>query len=63
MSLTAINGNLNIAQAELVSKSVAQTPQPTTTSPNAGPDTVTISAAGQQAAMSAGDVDRDGDSH
>ena len=63
MSLTAINGNQNIAQAEVASKPAAPAPQPTTTSPNAGPDSVTISAAGQQAAMSAGDVDRDGDSH
>jgi hypothetical protein len=63
MSLTAINASLAAAQVEVATKSAVPAPQPATTSPNAGSDTVTISAAGHQAAMSAGDVDRDGDSH
>jgi hypothetical protein len=41
----------------------SQPAPPATANPNAGPDTVSISAAGRQALASAGDVDRDGDSH
>ena len=65
--MTAISGNTHVAQAPAASPP----PPPVSSNSNAAAivnrataeDSVTISAAGQQAAKAPQDVDHDGDSH
>jgi hypothetical protein len=67
--MTALTGNAPSVQALVAS--MPPTPQPSTAAANSAsavnrataPDTVTISAAGQQASQASQDVDSDGDSH
>ena len=67
--MTALIGNASSIQALIAS--MPPTPPPSTASDPAAaavnrataPDTVTISAAGQQAYQASQDVDSDGDSH
>jgi hypothetical protein len=67
--MTALSGNATSVQALVAS--MPPTPPPSTAAANSAsavnrataPDTVTISAAGQQASQASQDVDRDGDSH
>ncbi len=63
MSLSAISGNIATAQVAAEAYTKSQPAPQQVSSPNAAPDTVTISAAAQHAMASAGDVDHDGDSH
>ncbi len=67
--MTALSGSASQVQA-LVATMPPPTPPSTATDPAAtavnratAPDTVTISAAGQQASQASQDVDRDGDNH
>jgi hypothetical protein len=65
--MTALTGNATPVQALVAS--MPPTPSTTTDSAAAAvnrataPDTVTISAAGQQASQASQNADRDGDSH
>jgi hypothetical protein len=64
--MTALSGNATSVQALVAS--MPPTPPPSTAAASTvnratAPDTVTISAAGQQASQASQDVDRDGDSH
>jgi hypothetical protein len=67
--MTALTGNAPAVQALVASmpptppSSAASDPAAAAVNRATAPDTVTISAAGQQASQAAQDVDRDGDSH
>jgi hypothetical protein len=65
MSITLLSGAATTAASSAVTtapKPAATTPAAQTQSRATAQDTVTISAAGQQAAKASGDVDHDGDS-
>lgn len=67
--MTALTGNAPAVQALVASMpptpspSAASDPVAAAVNRATAPDTVTISAAGQQASQAAHDVDRDGDNH
>ena len=67
--MTALSGNASSVQALVAStpptppSSAASDPAAATVNRATAPDTVTISAAGQQASQASHDADRDGDSH